>query len=91
LFPLYREYAAKAGRTRTCKSSFKKCFHLKQTSAEQLRAKAGKTMVAPERGKGIATFCMSAGMREWAKILQPVVLPGLQGKGPCGKEAFRLT
>ncbi|MBB3971110.1 hypothetical protein [Mucilaginibacter phyllosphaerae] len=45
------------------------------------------------RGKGIGNFCRSRGMseRSGAKDFQPVVLPGLQGKGLCGKKAFLLN
>jgi hypothetical protein len=33
------------------------------SAAEQLRAKAGRTMVAMCGGRGIASFCRSGGMR----------------------------
>jgi hypothetical protein len=34
---------------------------------------------------------MSLSEQSRAKTLQPVILPDLQGKGLCGKEAFLLT
>jgi hypothetical protein len=45
------------------------------------------------RLQGHRKFCRSAGQRVNAvgKRFQLVVLPGLQGKGPCGKEAFLPT
>jgi hypothetical protein len=58
-------------------------------SAEQLRAKMGKTMLG----------CAVAGHREFlrrgnegeGKIIPAQVLPVLQGRGPERKEAFLLT
>ncbi len=43
--------------------------------------------------EGHSNTCRSAGscVRQRGKILQPVVMTVLQGKGPCGKEAFLLT
>jgi hypothetical protein len=50
-------------------------------SAEQLRAKSGKTCGLCA-GKGLVNFCRSVSMCDnRAKRLQPVVLPDLQGKG----------
>jgi hypothetical protein len=53
-------------------------------SAEQLRMKSGKTMVALCGCRGIANICRSNRQEgtKWGNCLQPVVLPDLQGKGP---------
>ncbi|MES2427463.1 MAG: hypothetical protein V4560_10845 [Bacteroidota bacterium] len=44
-------------------------------------------------GKGISKLLLKhwAKRDKWAKVLQPVVLPELQGKGPERKEASLLT
>jgi len=41
------------------------------------------------QARALANFAEALGMgeREWGKVLQPVVLVDLQGKGLCGKEA----
>jgi hypothetical protein len=60
-------------------------------SAEQLRVKSGKTMLAM-RAAGHSNFLHAGFQSErfiGKKIAAPV-LPDLQGKGPCGKEAFLL-
>jgi hypothetical protein len=46
--------------------------------------KSGKTMVAKRAGKGISKLCRRRGWceRSGGKVLQPVVLPDLQRKGP---------
>jgi hypothetical protein len=53
------------------------------SSAEQLRVKSGKTMVASSVGKGIANICGSLGIEraKQGNYLQPELLPDLQGKG----------
>jgi hypothetical protein len=61
-----------------------------QTSADQLRVKAGKTDGVVCR-QGHSNFLLKrwpCASESGAKRLQPVVLPDLQGKGLCGKEAF---
>jgi hypothetical protein len=51
---------------------------------KQLRTKAGRTMVACG-WLGHRNFCRSKGQEraQQGKRFQPVVLPGLQGKGQC--------
>jgi hypothetical protein len=51
-------------------------------SAVQLRVKSGKTMVALA-SEGHSNSCRSISLvrTQWSNILQPVVLPDLQGKG----------
>jgi hypothetical protein len=54
---------------------------------------SGQNNDGPVGGKGIGNFAEAWGMsgRQQGKRFQPVVLPGLQGKGMCGEEAFLLT
>jgi hypothetical protein len=44
---------------------------------------SGQNDGGPVRGRGIGNFAEAGGKRErqWSKRFQPVVLPGLQGKG----------
>jgi hypothetical protein len=63
-------------------------------SVEELRAKAGKTMVALCVMAGHSKFLQKRGKRASearGKKIAAQVLPDLQGKGLCGKEAFLLT
>jgi hypothetical protein len=63
------------------------CHHNRSTdffilrSAEQLRAKSGKTMMAKSDGKGIAIVAEAGPIErtKWGNILQPEVLADLQG------------
>jgi|GEM_PF-6947603 len=51
-----------------------------------LQVKAGRTMMGCGRqGIAILAEVEASGGEARSKILQPVVLPVLQGKGPCGK------
>jgi hypothetical protein len=61
-----------------------------KVSAEQLRAKMGRTMVGGAAA-GHRKFLHAWGGKGKGKIIQAQVLSVLQGKGPCGKEAFLLT
>jgi hypothetical protein len=61
-----------------------------KVSAEQLRAKTGRTMVGCAAA-GHRKFLHAWGGEGKGKIIPAQVLPVLQGKGPCGKEAFLLT
>ncbi|WP_256538377.1 hypothetical protein [Mucilaginibacter aquariorum] len=58
-------------------------------SAKQLRAKAGRTWWACA-WQGHRKFCRSEGQEraKWGKRFQPVVLPGLQGKGPVRQRSL---
>ena len=61
-------------------------------SAEELRAKAGRTWWAVRR-EGHREFLLKRGGRGGearGKFSRPVILVVFQGEGPCGKEAFLL-
>ncbi|MES2275168.1 MAG: hypothetical protein V4592_04040 [Bacteroidota bacterium] len=49
--------------------------------------KTGRTMVASAAGKGISLVLKrwECGRDSGASRCGPAVMPGLQGKGPCGK------
>jgi hypothetical protein len=59
-------------------------------SAKQLRAKAGRTMVALSVGRGIGNFAEARDNErtQRGKRFQPVVLSGLQGKGPVRQRSL---
>jgi len=58
-------------------------------SAEKLRARSGKTMMGSAAARALANFCRRDGHeRNRAKVLQPVVLPDLQRKGPVRQRSL---
>jgi hypothetical protein len=62
-------------------------------SAKQLRAKAGRTMVALSVARGIGNFAEAQGKseRSGAKDSSPWFCPVCRAKARCGKEAFLPT
>jgi hypothetical protein len=68
------------------------CFYFPSLSAKQLRAKAGRTMVACGR-QGHRNFCRSGGLceRSRAEDSSPWFWLICGVKALCGKEAFLLT
>ncbi len=65
-------------------------FMFRKVSAEQLRAKTGRTMVGSAVA-GHRSFCRRAGLRGLGQNNPAQVLSVLQGKGLERKEAFLLT
>jgi hypothetical protein len=63
-----------------------------KAAAKKLRVRAGK-IGGYKRWEGHSNFLLKPGLsvRSRAKILQPVVLPELPGKGPERKEAYLLA
>ncbi len=64
-------------------------FKVSRTASDEIR----QNNDGLSEGKGIAMFAKRRALseRSRAKVLQPVVLTDLQGKGPVRKEAFLLT